>query len=316
MSFFLGIDAGGTKTDCVLADASGVILSHGSGGGANLGRTPLATLEASLAAALAGALHHVGLRTARFEAVCAGFAGAGQPEPREVARRILSALASPRHLFIVGDMEVALEAAVGPGPGVVVIAGTGSIAYGRNALGQQARAGGRGPVVSDEGSAGDIGRRALEAVLRAQDGEERVQALEAAVRAQLKLSDRRGLSGILAHPDSSQHLAALLPTVVEVARSGDQLSNDILLVAGDVLAQLALHVLRTLRLEATPARVATCGGVFAASREVSEQVHRRLRAWAPQAQVASLATPPAEGAVRLAQRLWLQQRAALPKGSP
>ncbi|MFQ5816449.1 MAG: BadF/BadG/BcrA/BcrD ATPase family protein [Terriglobia bacterium] len=306
MSFFLGIDAGGSKTECVLADASGAVLAHGTGGPANLRRTPLATLQNSLETAVADALRNAGLRRANFEAVCAGFAGAGQVEARQTARQILLQLTSPRYLFIVGDMEVALEAAVGAGRGVVVLAGTGSIAYGRNDLGQQARAGGQGPKGSDEGSAFDIGRRALEAVLGVHENHEGMVPLETALREHLKLPARRALAGLLADPEASVRLAALLPVVVEVARRGDLVAQNILFTAGDALAQLTRRVLHALHLEATPTRIATCGGVFTASQEVSQRVQHRLRTWAPQAQVEPLTTAPAEGAVRLAQRLWLQ----------
>lgn len=311
MSFFLGIDAGGSKTECVLADASGTPLARGMGGPANLRRTPLATLETSLETAFANTLRNAGLRTAEFDAVCAGFAGAGQVEARQTARQILIKLTSPRHLFIVGDMEVALEAAVGAGRGVVLVAGTGSIAYGRNDLGQQARAGGQGPRGSDEGSACDIGRRALEAILAAPENHEGVTRLETALREHLKLPDRRALAELLADPDADVRLAVLLPVVIEVARRGDQVASNILLAAGDALAELARSVLQALHLEATPTCISTCGGVFTASPEVAQRLQRRLRAWAPHAQVEPLATAPAEGAARLARRLWLQQRVGL-----
>jgi N-acetylglucosamine kinase-like BadF-type ATPase len=312
VSFFLGIDAGGTKTECALADASGTLLARGIGGPANLRRTPPAIIEESLGMALTHALRTAGLHGAEFEAVCGGFAGASRPDARELARHILFALTSSRHLFIVGDMEVALEAAVGAGSGVVLIAGTGSVAYGRNDFGQQARAGGKGPWGSDEGSAVDIGRRALEAVLRAREGRERTTALEPALRGRFDVTRREERAQLLASPEAIARVAALMPEVVEVARQGDDVAREVLLAAGDALAQLALTVMQALRLENTAARVAISGGVFAVSTEVAEEVRRRLREWAPHAQVEPLGMTPAEGAVRLAQRLWLQRRVGLP----
>lgn len=313
MSFFLGFDAGGTKTECVLADASGAVVGRGRGGPANLRRTPPAILAESLRQAFTSALVSAGLQRAELEAACAGMAGASDVEGRQTVRRILLELTGTRLLFVVGDMEVALEAAVGAGRGVVLIAGTGSIAYGRNDCGQQARAGGRGPETSDEGSAVDIGRRALAAVLRAHQGSEFRTALESSVRNFLQLRDASAIASAITQVDNDQ-LAALLPVVLEAARGGDPVARDILRAAGDALAQLVETVLGILRLEAAPTRIATTGGVFAASPEIAQQVVRRLRERVPHAQVEPLATAPAEGAVRLAQRLWLQQRASLPVG--
>lgn len=314
MSFFLGIDAGASKTECVLADASGTVLARGSGGPANLRRTPVAILAESLSVALSATLHTAGLRRPDLEAVCAGFAGAGQVEAREAARHILLRLAQPRHLFIVGDMEIALEAAVGAGRGVVLIAGTGSIAYGRNDLGQQARAGGHGPEVSDEGSAFDIGRRALELVAHGRGTSEPAPPLEAVVSAYFKLRDPDELKRLLVRPATELPLAGLLSAVVNAARGGDPMARTILLDAAAALARLAGSVLEALHLKAVPTRVALAGGVFAASPEVAEHVKRRLADWTPQAQIEPLTTSPAEGAVRLAQRLCLQQM-GLPVGA-
>ncbi len=310
MSFFLGIDAGGTKTECVLADGSGAILARGSGGPANLQRMPLPRLEQSLREAYESALGKASLHVRELEAVCAGFAGAGRADARETARRLLAQLLSTRYLFVVGDMEVALEAAVGAGRGVVLIAGTGSIAYGRNDLGQQARAGGWGPVLSDEGSAFDIGRRALAVALRAQDGSGPATMLNTALRTLFFLNETAQLTPLFTGKEAPERIASLFPVVVKIAEQGDSAAGEILLAAGNALAELAVSVLQALRLEATPTRIALSGGVFSGSPQVAAQVRRRLQELAPEAQVEPLTTSPAEGAVRLAQRLWLQQRGA------
>lgn len=296
----------------MLADGSGAILARGTGGPANLQQTPLPKLEYSLREAYESALENASLRPREFEAVCAGFAGAGRADARETARRLLAQMVPTRHLFVVGDMEVALEAAVGAGRGIVLIAGTGSIAYGRNDLGQQARAGGWGPVLGDEGSAFDIGRRALEAALRAQDGCGPATMLDTALRTHFLLHGAAQLPVLLTGKEAPERVASLLPIVVRIAEQGDSVAEEILLAAGSALAELAASVLRALRLEATPTQVATGGGVFSGSPQVAAQVRRRLREMVPEAQVKPLTTSPAEGAVRLAQRLWLQQRGVTP----
>jgi len=292
MGFFLGIDGGGTKTECVLADEAGALLARAFGAGTNLRRTTSAELRATFAECIGALLRTTGLRSLGLEAACAGFAGASDAQGREAAREVLTALLRPRFLYVVGDMEVALEAAVGAGPGAVLIAGTGSIAYGRNSAGHTARAGGHGPERSDEGSGYDIGQRAVVAA--------RGQGVLAALVQAAQLSS----------PPTAGELAGLVPAVVRAARGGDPAARAILDQAAAALAGLAVGVLRELNLHAAEVPVAAGGGVFAESEEVLAEVRAKILQAAPRAQVAPLGVSPAEGAVRLAQRRWLEELTA------
>src|SRR5579864_5520152 len=131
MGYSLGLDGGGTKTDCVLLDAKGAVIGEGRGGPANPLRSGYDAAFSSLREAAAGALAAARLRSASVTGVCAGIAGAGR---RSVVRRITVFLAQefPAALAqVTTDYEIALEAAAGSGPGVVLIAGTGSVAFGR-----------------------------------------------------------------------------------------------------------------------------------------------------------------------------------------
>lgn len=295
MSFFLGIDGGGTKTECVLADEAGAALARATTAGANLRRVTPAELRARLGEGIAQLRQAAALSSLPLEAVCAGFAGASDTRARALAEEVLEELLRPRRLYVVGDMEVALEAAVGAGRGVVLVAGTGSIAYGRNDRGRQARAGGRGPEAgSDEGSGYDIGRRALEAVRRARERGPRTVLL--------------GLLTESLDPRAIEEVAGLVPRVVEASRAGDPAAVEILSQAGAALAGLAVSVLRELNLLEAEVQVATSGGVFAASEEVFASVGAQVEAAAPRARVERLRVAPAEGAVRLAQRLWLEEQ--------
>lgn len=272
MAYFLGLDAGGSKTEWALADETGTVVARASGGGANLQRVTASDLRSILQEGLSR------LGGPWPEVVCAGFAGAGDAKARAMAREVLEELLRPQRLYVVGDMEVALEAAVGAGPGVVLIAGTGSIAYGRNAHGQQARAGGRGPdsEAGDPGSGFDIGWRATE---------------------------RESIAG-----KTPEELAALVPKVVVAARAGDAAARKILQDAGRALGRLAVEVLNELGIRDTDVLVAATGGVFAASEEVFERVREELGRAAPRARLERLQVSPAEGAVRLGRRLWQQEQ--------
>src|SRR5260370_11049479 len=169
MKYSIGFDGGGTKTECVILDSAGKIIGEGRGAPSTPLRCGFDAAFGSLRQAAAEALNTAGLHASSISGVCAGLAGAGR---KSVVRRVLVFLArefSNAVAQVATDLEIALEAAVGSGPGVVLIAGTGSAAYGRNAAGETARAGGDGPWGGDGGSAVEIGRRAGAAGARTRD---------------------------------------------------------------------------------------------------------------------------------------------------
>ena len=161
VAIYLGIDGGGSKTSCLIGDETSV-LGTGTGGASNVVRVGEAQARESLASAIRQACTVANLNPSQISSVCVGLAGAARTEISELVKRIVSELV-PGKVKVVGDNVIALEAAFGGGPGVIVIAGTGSIAYGRNREGQTARAGGWGFAISDEGSGHWIGRTAVAA---------------------------------------------------------------------------------------------------------------------------------------------------------
>lgn len=293
MAFFLGIDGGGTKTECVLADEAGAVVARARGDGANLRRTSTTELRATLSECLEALRQQAGLARLECDAACGGFAGAGVAEARLKAEEVLRKLLRPKLLVVVGDMEVALEAAVGAGPGVVLIAGTGSIAFGRNAAGKTARAGGKGFEEGDEGSGYDIGRRAVEA---------------SKLNPGSPLAVMMRQAGVVPKASPTE-LATLAPLVARAAREGDAVAREILQRAASDLAKMAVAILRELELLSAEVLVATSGGVFTESGEVLARTQAEILAVAPRARVEWVAVSPAEGAVRLAQRWWLEQQA-------
>src|SRR5512134_857167 len=166
MIYVLGIDAGGTKTVCQLADTSGTLIAEARGGGANLQAAGELQVEKVLHDVMAEA---IGPRDIIPAAICLGIAGVDRPEDSLVVEGIMRRIGAHARTIVVNDALVALEAGAPGAPGVVIISGTGSIAYGRNAQNEGARAGGWGHVLGDEGSGFWIGRAALRAVLREAD---------------------------------------------------------------------------------------------------------------------------------------------------
>jgi glucosamine kinase len=176
----------------------------------------------------------------------------------------------PGEVVVVGDMQIALTAAFGAGPGVIVIAGTGSIAYGRNVEGKTARAGGWGFAVSDEGSAHWIGRTAISGLLRAID---QTASSEAGPRSAVELSRLfrelkaawkwQTLDEIVRAANSTPDFAALFPAVLSAAEAGDPLAKSVLTQAGRELAQLAGIVVQRLFVDGgATVFLAMIGGVF------------------------------------------------------
>ena len=164
MIHVLGIDAGGTKTVCQLADEEGNVLAEARGGGANLQAVGELEVEKVLHQVMEEA---IGDRSVIPSVICLGIAGVDRPDDATIVRAIMKRIGYKAKVIVVNDALVALEAGAPRQPGVVVISGTGSISYGRNAQGEAARSGGWGYVLGDEGSGYWIGRSAIRAVLRA-----------------------------------------------------------------------------------------------------------------------------------------------------
>ncbi len=166
MGHVLGIDAGGTKTVCLLADDQGNIVAEARRGGANLQAAGELEVEKVLHQVMEEA---IGDRAIVPATICLGIAGVDRPDDYAVVGAIMRRIGYKARVIIVNDALVALESGAPGQPGVVVISGTGSISYGRNAKGEAARSGGWGYVLGDEGSGYWIGRAALRAVLRQAD---------------------------------------------------------------------------------------------------------------------------------------------------
>jgi N-acetylglucosamine kinase-like BadF-type ATPase len=302
MAYWLGIDGGGTKTDCVVLDADGETVGKGHGGPANALRSGFDAAFLSMGEAAAEALRAANLKPADVTGVCAGLAGAGQ---RSVIRRMIVFLT---HEFpnavvkVTTDHEIALEAAVGSGPGVVLIAGTGSAAYGRNAGGETARSGGYGPRIGDEGSAYEIGRRAVAAVARARDLDAPVTLLAEMIPAALECPDWDDLmQRIMKNPDDV--FPKLFPVVAEAANAEDSAAKKILFTAAIGLGNLAMTVVRRLGLQAQDFSLVKCGGVFGRCPTLEALLDSVLRSGVPLAKISQLEISPAVGAARIAARL-------------
>lgn len=300
----LGVDGGGTRTTCAVATAAGQELARGSSGPGNYLTAGRAGALANIAAAMGEALARAGATAADVAAACFGLAGAARPADH-AALASLGDLVPGARWRLTHDAAIALAGATGGEPGCVLIAGTGAMAYGEDARGRPARAGGWGWLVDDLGSGFDLGRRAVMAVLQAHDGRGPATALTERLLAHWQLAGPEDLVEKLYRPPIGRpELAALAPLVVAAAQGGDDVARGILAGAGADLAAMAAAVLQRLNLLAVPAPVATAGGLFAGAGDWLLQPLRA--ALAPRAPLARLQAPLADaasGAVLLARRL-------------
>jgi N-acetylglucosamine kinase-like BadF-type ATPase len=230
---------------------------------------------------------------------CVGLSGAGRSEVRDLVARLMAEVVVGR-LLVVGDIEIAMEAAFASGPGVITIAGTGSIAYGRDAQGRTARSGGWGLAISDEGSGQWVGRTAVGAVLSANDAGDDPALLPTVLR----LWNLATLDDLVRYANASPppDFSSLFPLVLAAADEGDQVARDVLSHAGRELAALAGNVLRRLFAGVGSVPVAVVGGVFRQSAVVREVFYNRVTSEFPHATVNPTVVEPALGALELARK--------------
>jgi N-acetylglucosamine kinase-like BadF-type ATPase len=301
--FVLGIDAGGTKTVCLLADESGAVLSRARGPGANLQAQGELEVEKVLHEVMEGALAG---RSDPPATICLGIAGVDRPDDGATMRGIMRRIGQKTRTLIVNDALVALTAGAGDGAGVVIISGTGSICYGRDDRGRAARSGGWGSVLGDEGSGYWIGTRALAAVVRHADGRGPATALTPLVLEHFQASEVNDLVHQVHVADPRRRRVASLGEAVQAAvESGDPLAREIVDAASHELVIAASSVAERLEMRGQVFPFLLAGGIFRVVHSLREQVLRLLPEVAPRSVPQVLEAEPALGAVALA---WAEAR--------
>jgi len=294
----LGIDAGGTKTVCLLADDTGRIVGEGRGPGANFHTSGELDLERVLRQVVDQAMGDGEIVPA---AACIGIAGVDREPEAALVRDIMRRIGCAAPVVVVNDALIALAAGTGDMPGIVIIAGTGSIAYGRNARRVAARSGGWGHIIGDEGSGYWIGREALSAVVRAVDGRGPSTRLTDDVLEHFAIGDISGLPRIVYDRDLPRiSVAALGPIVQSASTFGDPVAQAILERAADELALAAGSVAAKLEMRNDAFVFVLAGGVFRIVPSLGEALAQRLTAVAARSTVHRLDREPATGAVQLA----------------
>lgn len=289
----VGMDAGGTKTRAFAVTRGGQIVGRGAGGGANLlsSPDPQGSIAAALREALAGRIP---------DAVVLSCAGGEREADRAKGRAILSSLLGPDvAVDVTHDAKAALYAGNPAGCGVVLISGTGSIAYGRNDQGVEARCGGWGYLVGDEGSAVWIGQEGLRAASYDHDGRGSPTAISRHLFEDLGAADFNDVLPLLyGKPHPSPAILAATRAVARAFAESDGIAVNIVQRGARSLADMAATVARALVLESGPVYLA--GGAFENVRPLEKAVRLELLGALPRAAVEPVGEEPAMGAARLA----------------
>lgn len=300
--YFLGFDGGGTKTDCVLANAEGEMLERATAGPSNPLRAGYAKAWFTMSDAADLVLERAKLKSTDIRGVCAGIGGAGRDS---VAKRMATFLEKSfpnAAVSVTTDLAITLAAGVGEGEGVILVVGTGSAALGRDAKGKSARAGGRGPWFSDEGSAFDIGRLAVAAVVRADEKRGPKTSLSEQLLKWLGMKDwTRMMDWVIKNPDDV--FPRIFPLVGELGDKGDPVSRELLTNAARSLGELVKSVVDELKMQDRPIPIAKAGGTTGRSKFFDAAIDTELHKAAPHAHVIPLPMKPAEAAARMAIKL-------------
>jgi len=295
-----GIDGGGTRTTLVLAGADGAELARRVGpAGLVDPRHPAATAD-MLAALVRDALAAAGVE-GRPAALCAGLAGVGNESERVEVERALAAAGVAERVRVTTDGAVALEGALGGEAGVLLVAGTGSVAYARAPDGRVERCGGWGMLVGDEGSGWSIGRAGLAAALRSADGRGPPTTLLPSLLEVLKLDGPPGIPPWAGRAKKAE-LAALARHVVAAAEEGDAVALQVVEREARELACHAVALARRLEPWPGPIPIVFHGGALSTpfyAEVVSGALEEFEHAFAPRPSAADAV----HGAISYARRL-------------
>lgn len=301
LRYYLGIDAGATKTHALVADEHGHVRGGGHAGPGNWEGVGLEGAYETYAAALGEALAAAGLRVGDLSAGGYALAGLDFQSDEARLRPVVERLAVPGPQVLVNDTYGALRAGTRDGVGVVVIAGTGTTVAGCNRRGERFRTFGEGQVLGDCGGAGDIVWLAVQAAARAYTGRGRPTVLsERLARVCGAGTPLELIEGLCRH-ELEWPRAAHAPHVFEAAAEGDEVAQDIIRYAGRELGANAAAIARHLGLACEAFDLVLAGGVFrSGSRLLVDALLEAVREVAPEVRPVALHTAPVAGSVLLA----------------
>lgn len=303
----LGVDGGGTKTlawlAARLAAPSAPPLGIGQAGPGNPRSVGFEAAQANIAAAVAAAFEAAHLSPVCVGSACLGLAGAGRESEQVRVRDWALARGLAQHVRVTHDAEIILAAGTSLGVGVALICGTGSFAWGRQAAGETARAGGWGYLLGDEGSGYHLALRGLQAAVRSADGRGPATALLERFQQRLDAAAPQDLIEAVYHPDMSRERLAELATIVFELAESDAVAASLVHEAAGELALMATTLVRRLRFPPGAYELALAGGVLVRQLRLQEELLRALAAAGAPPAAWQVVADPVRGAVALARTL-------------
>lgn len=308
MVYFIGVDGGGSKTAAVIMDESGEVAGEGRSGPSNHLRVGVEEAGKNIRGAIKQAVEEAGTTLASVAFAYCGIAGSDHPARRGGMVESLLPLFPKSNFSIDSDTRIALTGAIGFGTGIVVISGTGSVAFGRNAQGVEARAGGWGPTLGDEGSGYSIGRRGLASIVRAYDGRGPKTIMTDLLCNAYAKCDPEDLPYFVYAPGTrADDIALYNRMVIEAAVQGDAVANSIFESEGYELGKTIVAVARKLDLIDESFPISYIGGAFSAGELLLRPMSEVIRAAVPLATVVPPKELPVIGAARMAMRSAVRQ---------
>lgn len=298
---YLGVDGGGTKTQIALMNEANEVTCEGFAGPSNPLRVGVETAVSNIVKAINDACDIGGVSRGDIVSATLGLAGVRRADLRQRVRESFQKRLGIRRTEVITDAEIALYATTRGKPGLVVIAGTGSICLGKNETGQIAISGGWGPLAGDEGGGVGIAQQALHSVAKASDGRGEPTRLSQKAAEYFRASGPENLIVAIYSPQvDNSRIAGFARLVVETAQSGDPVAVEILQDAGRELGLAACAVIEKLKLSRRKIPIGCVGSVFNAGELLTEPMLEKVQECAPLAYLTEPMMPPAHAAALMA----------------
>jgi len=304
MKYLIGIDGGGTKTDCAIADLSGKIINEISGKPSNFLIIGIQEAVENIFSLIEENLFQIGGDFANVKQIVIGVAGAGRDEDAKLLEKSFKDYSEEQGVHFKGvkvlsDAHIALEGAFSDSAGCILIAGTGSILFGKDDKGVIHRVGGFGRLIGDEGSGYSIGRKALNAVSKESDGRGEETLISKLLNS--KMNSGFSISIINKVYKEKLDVASVAKIVIEAAEEGDFIAEDILDEEAD---ELVLHIKSLLnKMQTDNLNVAFSGSLIDNKNFYSDLLKQKIISTLPNVKVVKPAAPPVSGAILLAKRI-------------
>ncbi len=297
MRYVIGLDGGGSKTEGIIVDESGRILSRKTGGPSNLNSLEKSKVRKNLQQLLDNLICSAKITVTDISITVGGFAGAGSSQNKYTLKTILED-AGLKNTSILTDLEIAVEAAFPQREGIVVNSGTGSFAAGRGVEGKTLRSGGYGYLLGDEGSGFNIGLKAIASALKSRDGIISETELADRICGALNLSSiEEAIPLVYSEDIDNTVIAGLAPLVMKSAENGDEAAGTIVAEAAGYFVKIIRNLLIKIKISKYPVNTCFTGSVFLGNEFLIERIGIELRG---KINIVPAEYPPVTGSVILA----------------